>query len=161
MEGPEYMIVDKYGSMLFRICIVILANREDAEDAVQETFLRYLKKAPDFSDSEHEKAWLIHVATNICKDIRRFNFRNKHADIDELSEFLVTGHREENTGILEEVMKLKPKYREMIVLFYIEGYKIREIAEICGISAAAAKKRLQYARDSLRMDPGGGCVDHE
>lgn len=155
------MIVNKYGSMLFRICIVILANRQDAEDALQETFLRYLKKVPDLTDSEHEKAWLIRVATNICKDIRRSNFRRRHADIDELSGYLVTENKDVSTGILEEVMKLRPKYREIIMLYYIEGYKLQEIAGICGISTVAAKKRLQYARDSLRMISGGGSSDNE
>jgi RNA polymerase sigma-70 factor (ECF subfamily) len=55
--------VEKYSQMLFRICYSILNNKHDAEDALQETFLRYMLKAPLFKDSEHEKAWLIKVAT--------------------------------------------------------------------------------------------------
>ena len=67
-------IVDTYGNMLFRICLVILCNESDAEDAVQDTFIKYLSKSPTFNDSEHEKAWLITVATNRCKNMRRYNF---------------------------------------------------------------------------------------
>ena len=61
--------VEKYGDMLFRICFSILLNEADAEDALQETFIRYMTKAPLFSDSDHEKAWLIKVATNLCKNM--------------------------------------------------------------------------------------------
>ncbi len=147
-------IVGHYGDMLFRICMISLANRQDAEDALQETFLKVLKKNPDFTDREHEKAWLIRVAVNVCKDIRRFNFRNAHADIEELSEYLPDVARDESCGLLEEVLKMKPKYREMVILHYVEGYKLHEIAGICRISVGAAKKRLQYARDSLRIISG-------
>ncbi|MDD4328013.1 MAG: sigma-70 family RNA polymerase sigma factor [Eubacteriales bacterium] len=148
-------VIERYGDMLFRICIVSLANRQDAEDALQETFLRYLTRAPEFNDAEHEKAWLIKVATNICKDLHRSIFRNTHMDIDEVGYFLAAEQKDEGTGILEEVLKLKPKYREILILHYVEGYKIREIAQILNISTQAAKKRLQYARDRLRVAADG------
>ena len=64
--------VEKYGDVLFRIAFVMLKNKNDAEDAVQETMLKYLQKAPAFENAEHEKAWLIRVVTNQCKDINRF-----------------------------------------------------------------------------------------
>ena len=76
--------VEKYSQMLFRICYGILCNKEDAEDAVQETFLKYMTKAPLFRDSDHEKAWLIKVATNISKNMSRFNNRNATENLDEL-----------------------------------------------------------------------------
>ena len=68
--------VTKYSDMLYRICIVILCNEQDVQDAIQDTFCRYLEKAPDFHDEEHEKAWLIRVATNICRDMVRFRLRH-------------------------------------------------------------------------------------
>ena len=65
-------IVRTYGNTLYRLCFVMLGNESDAEDAVQESFIKYLQKAPSFENTEHEKAWLITVATNQCKDILRF-----------------------------------------------------------------------------------------
>ena len=62
-------IMQTYGNILFRLCLLTLGNASDAEDVVQETFFKYLRKAPDFENEEHEKAWLITVATNQCKDI--------------------------------------------------------------------------------------------
>ena len=80
-------LVQIYGNMLFRLCLITLGNASDAEDVVQETFIKYLQKAPKFENSEHEKAWLITVATNKCKDILRFNSRHPIVDIDEINEF--------------------------------------------------------------------------
>ena len=65
-------MIQIYGNMLFRLCLITLGNASDAEDAVQETFIKYFQKAPAFECAEHEKAWLITVATNKCKDILRF-----------------------------------------------------------------------------------------
>ena len=69
--------VERYGDMLYRICLLSLRNTADAEDAVQETFIKYVQKSPDFSDVEHEKAWLITVATNKCHDMLRYRTRHK------------------------------------------------------------------------------------
>ena len=71
LKNPEY-IVNKYGNMLFRICFVMLGNSFDAEDAVQETFIKYIKTNKSFESEEHIKAWLIRVATNKSRDILQF-----------------------------------------------------------------------------------------
>ena len=114
--------VTKYSDMLYRICIVILCNEQDVQDAIQDTFCRYLEKAPDFHDEEHEKAWLIRVATNICRDMVRFQLRQK----------------------------------TVIYLHYVEGYQIKEIAEILGITEGAVKMRLCRAREQMRLTWGSG-----
>lgn len=67
----------KYSNMLYKICIVMLCNEQDAQDAVQDTFCRYLEKKPEFKSPEHEKAWLIRVATNISRDMLRFRKRDR------------------------------------------------------------------------------------
>ena len=85
LRHVEYA-VEKYSQMLFRICYNILENKQDTEDAVQETFLKYMVKAPLFKDSDHEKAWLIKVATNISKNISRYNNRHAAENFDELRE---------------------------------------------------------------------------
>ncbi len=142
-------VVEKYSKMLFRICFVLLCNEADAEDAVQETFLKYFTKAPAFSTEEHRKAWLIRVATNICKNALRFKMRHATVDIDEVKNI---GVNDSDLGIVEAIMELPPKYKIVMDLYYIEGYRIKEISDITGASPAAIRKRLQYARNSLKME---------
>ncbi len=139
--------VHEYGNSLFRLCSVMTGNRDDAEDAVQECFLKYVEKAPDFNDTEHEKAWLIRVASNICKDILR---KRKHQSFVSLDEIRNLGVCEDNAQILELLISLEEKYRIVIHLHYVEGYKAREIASMLGISEAAVKKRLQRGREALK-----------
>jgi RNA polymerase sigma-70 factor (ECF subfamily) len=125
----------------------MLRNREDAQDAVQECFLRYITKAPDFSDCEHEKAWLIRVATNVCKDMLRWR---KHQSTVSLDEIRNLGTSEDNAQILGLLVSLDEKYRIIIHLHYVEGYKTDEISSMLDISRAAVKKRLQRGREMLR-----------
>ncbi len=139
--------VHEYGNSLYRLCSVMTGNRDDADDAVQECFLKYVEKAPDFNDGEHEKAWLIRVASNICKDILR---KRKHQSFISLEEIRNFGTCEDNAQILELLISLEEKYRIVIHLHYVEGYKAREIAGLLGISEAAVKKRLQRGREALK-----------
>ncbi len=139
--------VREYGNSLYRLCPVMTGKGEDADDAVQECFLKYVEKAPNFNDGEHEKAWLIRVASNICKDILR---KRKHQSFVSLDEIRNLGVCEDNAQILETLISLEEKYRIVIHLHYVEGYKAREIASMLGISEAAVKKRLQRGREALR-----------
>ncbi len=139
--------VNEYGSSFYRLCSVMTGNREDADDAVQECFLKYVEKAPNFNDSEHEKAWLIRVASNICKDILR---KRKHQSFVSLDEIRNLGVCEDNAQILEMLVSLEDKYRIVIHLHYVEEYKAREIASMLGLTEAAVKKRLQRGREALR-----------
>ncbi len=139
--------VNEYGNSLYRLCSVITGNREDASDAVQDCFLKYVEKAPEFNDAEHEKAWLIKVASNICKDILR---KRKHYSFVSLDEIRNLSTSENNAQILGMLVSLEEKYRIVIHLHYVEGYKAGEIASMLGITEAAVKKRLQRGRDALR-----------
>lgn len=143
--------VQKYANMLFKLCFTILCSNSDAEDAVSETFLKYITKSPCFNGEEHKKAWLIRVAANICNDMHRFYKRHKAINFDDLHDYCDT---EADSKIIEEVMCLPVKYKTVIHLFYIEGYKTDEISKILSISPAAVRKRLQYGRDMLRMEYG-------
>jgi len=104
-------ILHTYGDMLFRLCLVSLGNASDAEDAVQETMLRYLQKAPVFQDAEHRKAWLLTVAANKCRDMLRHRSRHPAVDIDEIKEFT---QESSDSGILDTLMTLPEKYRTVI-----------------------------------------------
>ena len=142
-------LMQTYAEKLYRIALVFLANRQDAEDAVQETFLRFLNKRPTFNDEEHEKAWLIRVITNICKDMRRFQFRHPICDISECLDYSV---EEQSKEILTELISLSPKYKIPIYLYYIEGYSIKEISNITHCTQNAVKKQLQRGREVLKIN---------
>lgn len=140
-------IMQTYGNMLFRVCLITLGNASDAEDAVQEILIKYLKKAPAFEDAEHEKAWLIRVATNQCRDMLRFRSRHPVINIEEINEF--TGETSDS-GVLDALMTLPDKFRTVLLLHYVEEYSVREIARIIGKTASAIKMRLQKGRKLLR-----------
>ena len=138
--------VEEYGDMLYRICLVMLRNKADAEDAVQDTFIRYMQKAPAFSSDGHEKAWLIKVAANICKDMLRQ--RNRTAELDEDALNTLTA-ADEDSHILEALTQIPEKFRIVLTLHYIEGYKVNEIAEMIGKTSSAVKMRLAKGRKLL------------
>ena len=139
--------VIKYSDMLYKICIVILCNEQDVQDAIQDTFCRYLEKKPDFRDEDHEKAWLIKVATNICRDMIRFRVRHPKVCIDDVEHMLVAPEQKE---ILRELLELPVKQKTVIYLYYVEGYHIKEIADILGITESAVKTRLLRGRKQMR-----------
>lgn len=144
--GEIEKIVKLYGNMLFRLCLIMLGNPDDAEDAVQETFIKYLQKAPEFRDAEHEKAWLITVATNKCRDMLRFKNRHQMVNIETLNEFTSDSA---DSGILEALMTLPEKFRIVLVLYYVEEYSTEAIAKVIGKSKSAVKMRLQKGRRLL------------
>lgn len=140
-------MIQKYGDMLFRTCLVMLQNQPDAEDAVQETVLKYMLKAPVFDSSEHEKAWLLKVATNHCRDLLRFRSRHPQVTLEQLTEYLTDP---ENSGILDALMTVPEKYRIVMLLHYVEGYPTDEIAQMIGKTPSAVKMRLQKGRKLLK-----------
>lgn len=145
--GDMEKIMQNYGNTLFRLCLVMLGNASDAEDVVQETLLKYLLKSPKFEDTEHEKAWLITVARNKCKDILRFKSKHPIVDMEEIKE--LTKGDTDSTGILEVLMTLPDKFRMVLVLYYVEEYSIESIAQMIGKTTSAVKMRLQKGRRLL------------
>lgn len=139
-------VINRYGDMLYRLCLLMLKNESDAEDAIQETMIRYFQNAPVFEDTEHEKAWLIRVATNKCRDLLRFRVRHPQVSEEFLAGFSCGSV---DTGILEALTALPEKYRLVLTLYYIEGYRIEEIAKIINRTGSAVKMRLQKGRKLL------------
>lgn len=146
-DAEAERILDTYGNMLFGICLVILCNEKDAEDAVQDTLISFLSKSPVFNDPEHEKAWLITTATNRCRNMRRYHFIRRHADIDDLQ---IYSKDDSHHDLLEQLMRLPVKYKTVMLLHYVEGYKVDEMAKILSITPSAVKKRMQRGRELLR-----------
>lgn len=138
---------EKYSKMLFRICFSQLRNIDDAEDAVQDTFIKLMTNAPQFQSEEHEKAWLIKVAANICKNINKFNIRRNAYSLDEVQEI---GISDEDSGVFDAIMSLPSKYKIVMDLHYIEGYTASEISEITGVKPDTVRKRMQTGRNKLR-----------
>lgn len=154
MEKDIREAVIKYSDMLYRICIVILCNEQDVQDAIQDTFCRYLEKKPDFHDEEHRKAWLIRVATNICRDMIRFRIRHPKISIDDMANTLVAPEQGET---LKELLALPVRQKTVIYLHYVEGYHIKEIADILGITEGAVKMRLRRGREQMQISWKESC----
>lgn len=142
-------LVDKYSSLIFRISYCILCNPEDAEDAVQETFLKYITKAPEFNGEEHRKAWLIKVAANISKNMLMFRLKRETVNLDDIENI---GIGENDYETFELIMSLPAKHKVVMTLYYVEGYRSAEIAEIIGISEDAVRKRIQKGRELLKKE---------
>lgn len=138
--------VEKYGDMLYRICLVMLKSTADAEDAVQDTFMKLFTNSPGVSGEEHKKAWLIRVATNRCRDMLRLRGRTAPLDDEIINTFAAD---EEDLHLFELLTELPEKIRLVLTLHYIEGYKVDEIAEMIGKSPSAVKMRLSKGRRLL------------
>ena len=137
---------ESYGAALYRFCLLQMKNPADAEDVLQEVFLKRLYRAPDFQTTEHERRWLFRVALNQCKD--EWKKRNR-ADIPLDAAILVAVPPEERE-VLEQVAALPEKLRTVIHLYYYEGYTLEEIASLLGVTVSAVKMRMKRGRDALR-----------
>ncbi|MBE5933814.1 MAG: RNA polymerase sigma factor [Lachnospiraceae bacterium] len=142
----------KYSDLLYRICFLILKNEQDVGDVIQETFIQYMKKHPDFESEEKKKAWLIKVSQNKCKDFLRFHKRHSYVPLDDVEDIMMgTSDVEPLYKVqLEEIWELDYKLKSVVILYYIEGYSIRETAQMLAISESACKKRLERARNKLK-----------
>ena len=147
MKKDADQIFTKYCRLLYKISIIMLCNEQDAYDAVQETFLKYLNKKMDFRDESHEKAWLTRVDINICKNMLRFRKMHPIVGYETLA---LHYHTPEETGIMDTLMGLNAKDKEVLILYYIEGYSCCEIAGMLKTTESAVKKKLERARKRLR-----------
>jgi len=138
--------VRSYGDALYRLCLIMLKNESDAEDAVQDTFIKYMQKAPLFKDASHEKAWLMTVAANKCRDMLRFKARHPQVSIDAIAE---TAEQKSSSGIMDALMTLPEKFRLVLMLYYVEEYRVEDIARIIRRTPSAVKMRLQKGRKLL------------
>lgn len=149
--------VEAHGDRLFRLCFVLLGSAADAEDAVQETLLKYLQKAPAFASAEHEKAWLLRVAANHCRDVHRRRLRHSQTSLEELD---LPAPDPESRELLDALMALPEKFRAVLALHYVEGYRVEEVAKIIGRTPSAVKMRLQKGRRLLAQQYGKEAAGH-
>lgn len=142
---------DTYADKLYGISLTMLKSKTEAEDAVQETFIKYYQSDKQFDSEEHRKAWLITVCVNYCKNILSFWNRHRHESLEEWHEF---SEDMKNSEIFDALMKLPEKHRIVMILHYVEEYSVRETAAILNISESAVKMRLQKGRTLLRSEYG-------
>ncbi len=149
LTQDEYLrgILDKHGNRILRLAYSYVHNMEDSEEILQDVLIKLISQAPAFASSEHEKAWILRVTANLSKNRIEYN---KLRDTDELNEELVAEKKEDLSYIWEAVRSLPESYREVIHLFYEEGYQTEEIAAILNESGANIRTRLKRARKKLK-----------
>lgn len=148
-------LYQKYGEMLYKIAFLYFGNSHDAEDALQEVFVKALQKFPDGTD-EHQKAWLIRVTQNQCRDMLKRS-ENKNLCIDDV---VLAGeceniNNESRIDILQKIVKLSPKYKTAVILYYYYDYSVSQIADTLKISQSSVKMRLKRGRDILKLELEG------
>lgn len=142
-------VYDTYADMLYRLAFSHLQSREDAEDVVQEVFVKYLNYAGTFKDSEHEQAWMIRVTVNACYDFLRKKKYRLHVPLDEIQE-TVTKEVETLSDVAQMLAGLPAKYKTVLLLHYFEGYSVEEVSHILKLSKSAVKMRLSRGRELLK-----------
>ena len=140
-------LVAEYSPMLLRLACTRLRDAADAEDAVQEVFLRLLTLRPVFRDAEHEKAWLIRTTLHRAADLQKAAAK-RNVPLEEAAQAAVP---EPESALLDAVRSLPEKYSAVIHLHYYEGYSIREIAKLLGVPSPTVGTRLARGRERLRQ----------
>lgn len=144
-------IYRKYSDTVFRTAFACVKQTAEAEDITSEVFMKYFTCDKKFDSEEHEKAWLIRVTINKCKDLfKSFSIKNR-VSMDEYRPYCIT---EDESFVLEAVMKLPKKYRIPIHLFYFEGYTTEEIGRITKTNSQTIRTRLSRARAMLKKSLG-------
>lgn len=139
-----------YGKMLFRIAFLYVGNSADAEDILQDVFIKYLSGRYIFKDNDHEKAWFIRVTQNKALDFLKRKGR-KNISIDDIESFTYEKNTD-SADILREILALPEKYKSSVILYYYNDCSVEEISKILKISKSAVKMRLKRSREILKTE---------
>lgn len=149
-------LINAYGNEVLRISFMYLKNRDLAEDAFQEVFIKVYKKYSSFRNESSEKTWIVKITINVCKDILKSKW-NKDVylydseDINLISDNISdTDAIIENNELYQQVLKLDEKYKSVIILYYYQGFSIKEIAEILKTTTGNVSSMLSRARNILK-----------
>ncbi|MEZ3485604.1 MAG: RNA polymerase sigma factor [Lachnospiraceae bacterium] len=157
-EAEVNRAVEEYADMIKRVCFYHLKNQADTEDVFQNVFLKYMLYEGGFTDWEHEKAWLLRVAINACKDYLKNFFRRSVVSFETLKE-IEAEEQDEHREVLAAVLSLPAKYKDVIYLHYYEGYSAAEIGKILGKKENTIYSLLSRGRERLREMLGGDGID--
>ena len=163
-RDPERLVRD-YADLVLRVCYTYLRSTADAEDVCQDTLVKLLLREEPFHDPGHERAWVVRVAINACRNLLRDRGAHPTVGLDAVAEPAVAqapgedALRQRDERVLGAVMALPLPQREAVYLHYYEGYPTREVARIVGATDAAVRQRLSRARASLRDNLKGDYDD--
>lgn len=146
-------LIEEYSNMILQIAYQNLFNKSEAEDITQEVFIKLIKNLKNLKSKEHIKAWIIRVTINLSKDYNKSFWNKNTTAIDEELKYF----DEENRSVFKELSKLNPEYRNIIYLYYYQGYKINEISEILSMNPNTVSSYLTRARKELKniLEDGG------
>lgn len=157
-EHEATRAVEQYADMIRRICFMHLKNQTDTEDISQNVLLKYLLYSGAFKSAEHEKAWFIRVTVNACKDYLKSLWRHPATPLELISEEALA-ISDEQGEILHTVLSLPAKYKDVIYLFYYEGYSALEIAKILGKNENTVYSLMSRGRALLKEKLGGDGLE--
>ena len=148
-EEEASRAIDLYGDTVKRICMIHLKNYADTEAIFQTVFLKYVLKSPEFHSTDHEKAWIIRVTINACRDLLKSFFHSRTLPLDSLRE--KPGEpAPDHSDVLEAVLALPSKYKDVIYLYYYEEYSAEEIGQILRKNKNTVYTLLNRGRQLLR-----------
>ena len=158
-------LIQCYGNELLRLCTLILRDRALAEDALQETYIKVWKNYSGFQKRSSEKTWITRIAVNVCKNYLR-NPWNRRAAVKDMEELLGSEQSQADRvdtaiDLMNAVLKLKEKYRTVILLHYYEEMPVKEICKMLGRKESTVLSWLKRAREQLKKTIGGNCDESE
>ena len=142
--------VREHQDMVFRVALHCFANRQDAEDAVQEVFLRLYGRQEPFESPEHLRRWLVRVTLNVCRDISKSPWHRRTVSLEACPEPVFS--TPERGELYRAVMDLPVKYRMPLYLYYYEGYSVAEVGELLGLKVSTVQTRLARGRAKLKQE---------
>lgn len=156
--SDEYLtqLVQRYADMIMRIAFTYLKNNADAQDVCQEVFIKVVKLQKTFELAEHEKAWIIRVTINACKDMLRSPWKRFFSPIRDAS---IPIQHSDNREVVARVLELDQKYRIVIYLYYFEDYSTAEIAQLLNRNESTVRTQLKRAREMLKGSMIGGFAN--
>lgn len=143
----------QYADTVYRVCRTYLGSAADSEDAVQEVFLRLIRKSPSFAAESDERGWLIVTACNYCKSLLRWKKRHPLTDVDTLPE--PSCEDEHTAELLELIMSLPDHCKQVVYMHCCEGYSLADIAHLSGTKPSTVRVRWLHARRRLQELLGG------
>ena len=163
MTDPDRLeeVIAAYENTLYRAALAVLGDAHEAEDAVQDTFLRALQAWPKFRGESTVETWLVRIAINVCKNQLKSPWRTRRAPAEALEGLRTEAPEPEDDTLVRAVQALPPKYREVVILYYYQEWRAWEIAQRLHIPVSTVTVRLSRARGMLKEKLKGWYYDGE